>query len=260
MLLLLKLLLVPSLIAAVTLAARRWGPRIGGILVGLPVVAGPTLGFYVLEQGAPFAAEAARGATLAVIAVLAFAVAYARTSQFGWAVCLAVGYAAWGVATAGLALLRGDWWALPGVMAACVVALLVLPPARRLSSAPTPPPWDLPMRMGAALGLVLGLTSVAAWLGPTWSGLLTPFPVATAVVAAFTHAQRGSEGVRAFFRGFVPSMATFAVFCFVLSFTLVRLPLAHAFAFAVVAQLTLQLMLLWTTAARLSTMGRAHRA
>jgi hypothetical protein len=60
MLLLLKLLLVPGLVAGVTLAARRWGLRIGGLLTALPMVAGPTLCFYAIEQGNRFAATAAR--------------------------------------------------------------------------------------------------------------------------------------------------------------------------------------------------------
>ena len=49
--LVLKILLVPTLIAAITLATRRWGPRIGGFLTALPVVTGPTLCFYAIEQG-----------------------------------------------------------------------------------------------------------------------------------------------------------------------------------------------------------------
>ena len=52
--LLLKLLLVPGLVAAVTLAVRRWGPAVGGWLAGLPVVAGPVLVFYAIEQGDAF--------------------------------------------------------------------------------------------------------------------------------------------------------------------------------------------------------------
>src|SRR5688572_1778556 len=50
-LLILKLVLVPALVAGLTLAARRWGPFVGGLLLGLPVVAGPTLYFYAVEQG-----------------------------------------------------------------------------------------------------------------------------------------------------------------------------------------------------------------
>ena len=63
MLFALKLCLVPVLVGAVTLATRRWGPRIGGWLTALPVIAGPTLCFYAIEQGSEFARRAA-GATL----------------------------------------------------------------------------------------------------------------------------------------------------------------------------------------------------
>ena len=55
MLFALKLSLVPLLIAGVTLGTRRWGPRIGGWLTALPVIAGPTLCFYAIEQGTDFA-------------------------------------------------------------------------------------------------------------------------------------------------------------------------------------------------------------
>ncbi len=54
-LLLLKLLLVPALIWAITLAAHRWGPAVGGWLSGFPVVSGPILLFLVLERGPDFA-------------------------------------------------------------------------------------------------------------------------------------------------------------------------------------------------------------
>ena len=39
----LKLILVPALIAGVTLAGRRWGPAVAGWLSAFPVVAGPIL-------------------------------------------------------------------------------------------------------------------------------------------------------------------------------------------------------------------------
>ena len=57
--LLLKVLLVPSLIALVTLAGRRWGQRLAGWLGGFPIVAGPVLLVLAIENGNAFAAEAA---------------------------------------------------------------------------------------------------------------------------------------------------------------------------------------------------------
>ena len=46
MLLLLKLVLAPLLVALATLVARRWGPKIGGVVVGLPLSTGPIFLFF----------------------------------------------------------------------------------------------------------------------------------------------------------------------------------------------------------------------
>jgi hypothetical protein len=102
-LLLLKLLLVPSLVATITLVARRWGLRIGGVLTGLPMVAGPTLCFYAIEQGSAFGANAARAAMLGIIGTGLFCVAYAhaaRRASWPWSVL-----AGWGAFAAAAAVL-----------------------------------------------------------------------------------------------------------------------------------------------------------
>lgn len=75
--LILKLLLAPSLIALVTLAGRRWGPGVAGWLSAFPIVSGPILLAIALGQGGDFAAVAAANTLLAVLAILAFSVAYA---------------------------------------------------------------------------------------------------------------------------------------------------------------------------------------
>lgn len=95
MLLLLKLLLVPGLVAAVTLAVRRWGPAVGGWLAGLPVVAGPVLVFYAIEQGTSFATQAAHATLAGLMATVAFCVVYARSSvRVTWYGCVVIGWAA----------------------------------------------------------------------------------------------------------------------------------------------------------------------
>ncbi|WP_137173323.1 hypothetical protein [Massilia sp. HP4] len=74
----LKLLLVPSLIALVTLAGRRWGPGVAGWLSAFPIVSGPILLAIALEQGSDFAAIAAANTLLAVLAIVVFSIVYAR--------------------------------------------------------------------------------------------------------------------------------------------------------------------------------------
>ena len=63
--------------------------------------------------------------------------------------------------------------------------------------------------------------------------------VALAVVLAFTHAQEGAPAVIALLRGFLPSMVSFALFCFVLALAMVPLRFAAAFPLALAAQLTI---------------------
>jgi hypothetical protein len=98
--------------------------------------------------------------------------------------------------------------------------------------------------MIAAATLVFVLTSMADRLGPALSGLLTPFPVATAIIAGFMHAQEGSGAVLRFLRGYMPGLCSFAIFCFVLALTLPTRSLGTAAAAALGAQLVAQAILL----------------
>ena len=247
---LLKLLLVPALIAGVTLAARRWGPRVGGLLTALPVVAGPTLTFYAVEQGNGFAAIAAEGTLLGLVAVGAFSVAYAATAmRFPWTISLLAGWVTFGLVT--LFLYRTHFSLsidLFLTVAALLLARECLPSPRPVVVAPRHTVWDLPLRMSAAVALVLALTSLAGWLGPNLSGVLTPFPVATSIIAGFTHAQRGRHAVVSFFRGFLPGLTSFAVFCFVLAATLGFATLPVALGCALAAQLMVQALIVWRMA------------
>jgi len=64
----LKLVLTPVLIATASLAGRRWGHVISGWLVGIPFTSGPITLFLFLEHGATFAANAALGSMVGVLA------------------------------------------------------------------------------------------------------------------------------------------------------------------------------------------------
>jgi hypothetical protein len=241
-LLVLRLVLVPLLIAAVTLASRRWGHRVGAFVTALPAVAGPTLLFYAIQQGAAFAADAARGSLLGLVGVAAFCLAYARASRrFHWVACLLLGWSSFAIVT--LAMYR----VYVGPIVACVIAVAALFGARAFlpSHGPVPPPsgapqWDLPLRMGSAAALVFSLTAAAERLGSSVSGILTPFPVATAILAGFTHAQQGSAACIEFLRTYTPGLCGFAIFCVMLALTLPHLSIAASFGVALVTQLVLQ--------------------
>jgi len=107
MMVLLRLLLVPALVAGVTLAVRRWGPAVGGWLAGLPIVAGPILVFYALEQGSRFAAAASAATLAGLIGTVAFAIAYAGgAARLPWYACMIIGWTVYAAMIVALHALR----------------------------------------------------------------------------------------------------------------------------------------------------------
>ncbi len=238
-----KLLLAPGFVVGASLVARRYGPWVGGLIGGLPVVAGPILLAYALEHGDAFAADAAAGTLLGLVSLIAFVIVYGRLARrFSWSACMLVGWLAFGVATvvfSSVSVPVGGALALAGL--AVLTALACLPrPRNAQRSDAAPPAWDLPLRAACALMMVLTLTAVAGWLGPQLSGLLAPFPIITTVLATFTHAQRGTDELLRLLRGLVVGFGAFALFCFTLAVSLNQLGTAPAFVLATAVALLTQ--------------------
>lgn len=230
-----KLLLAPSFVVGASLAARRFGARAGGLIGGLPVVAGPIVLVYALVHGRAFAADAAAGTLLGLVSLIAFVVVYARlAARRSWLVSLLGGWLAFALGTlvfSAVSLPAGTSLAVAG--AGMLAGLVLLPRAgdeRRVHRAP--PAWDLPMRAACALALVLTLTAVAGWLGPQLSGLLAPFPIIATVLSTFTHNQRGADELLRLLRGMLSGFGAFALFFFTLAVSLRSLDTPIAFALA----------------------------
>lgn len=245
MIFLLKLLLVPSLIALVTLAGRRWGPHVAGWLSAFPIVAGPILLVIALEQGTAFAASAAGNTLLAVLAILVFSIAYARCARLGMARAMVAALLAYGLAVLALQAMSLALW--PG-FAAVLLALLAAP--RLFGPAPAPaaattPANDLPWRMLAGALLSLGVTYAAASLGPRLAGLFAMFPVMSTVLVGFSHRANGPGFAVALLRGMINGYYAFAVFCLVLSSLLRSQSTGMAFLLATGAALAVQLGVKW---------------
>lgn len=238
----LKLLLVPTLLAAVTLAGRRWGQRTAGWLGSFPIVAGPILLILAIEQGAPFAALAAERAMAAIAATMAFFVVLARLApRLRWASALGVAFIAWVALVAALSLLPAT---LPIATLAAVVALALAPLAMgaelatpaATGPAPSPPSrWELPSRMLAGAALALITSHLGAQFGPETSGYAALFPVVGATAAGFNLARQGAPSAVSFLRGMNRGMWSVAVFCGVLSLALVHLTVPAAFGIALLA-------------------------
>jgi hypothetical protein len=246
MLLLLKLTLVPALVLSVSLAARRWGPRFAGLLTGIPLVTAPALFFFAVEQSNAFAAEAARSVLLSLVGVSASTVTYAWVARrLSWWLGLPVSWVAF--LTAVLAAQRLPWPATPALATACVAIGIgqALLPHAGAHAAPSGRAWDLPLRMLAAMTLILTVTTLAERLGPTLSGAFTPFPVAASIMLGFSHAQQGPTAAISFARGFMLGMWSFAAFCYVIAIGIVSLGTAMGFVVALACTFAIQGVVLW---------------
>lgn len=238
-----KILLSPLCVVAVSLAGRRWGPAVAGVLGGLPVVAGPILLVETLLHGRGFGADAAAGTLLGLAALTAFVVVYGRVAaRAGPVSSVLCGWTAFLLGVAVLNLVQPPPGLSLALVAACfALGLKLLPPAiSPLPPAATPPWWDLPARALAAFGLVLALTAVSGALGPHLSGLLAPFPIVTSVLAVFTHAHGGFAQVGVLLRNFLFGFYGFAAFCFTLALALPELTTAAAYGLATAAALAVQ--------------------
>ncbi|MET8999155.1 hypothetical protein [Amycolatopsis sp. NPDC004169] len=218
MILLLKLVLAPLLVVGSSVAGRRWGPAVTGLLVAMPVVAGPILLITYLEHGPVFVARAASASLLGLVSLAAFGVVFARVSRargwvgtvfLGWLVCLALDLA---LSFAPVPV----WVALGLAWAAAWVGIRLLPEPGEAGPV-TLPWWDLPARALATAVLVVVLTAAAGRLGPDLTGVLAPFPTGTSVVAVFALAQGGTRAAAATMRGVLRGLGGFSAFCFLVA-------------------------------------------
>ncbi len=247
--LLLKLVVTPILIGAASLAGRRWGHSISGWLVALPLTTGPITFFLALTHGPTFASIAAAGTVAGGISQAIFAYTYGKLSSHWWwlptllAACLAFGLvtAVMGQITLPLIPLYC------AVLLSFVVAFQLLPRISEDGPAPDdlPSRWDIPFRMTIATVFVILLTGIASNLGPHLTGLIAPFPIFTATLAAFAHRQHGAEAAVKVLRGLLLGLFSFASFFFALAVLLPRAGIFLSFLVAILVVFILQGFSLW---------------
>lgn len=240
--LLLKITLSPLMIALASLAARRFGPAVGGWLIGLPVTAGPVVLVLTLDHNAAFATHVATGFVAGVSAEVAFVFGYVALAVRGarWPASLLSGATCFAIVGT---VLEGAGLSLPILLAVALPSLLVairfIPPGDA-AARPASGRRTLLLRMMAATTMVLAVTSFASTLGPGESGVLTTFPLLTTTLAVGIHRSDPRAAV-AVFRGLLIGLFALTGFATTLALVVTRTPLPVAFSLAVVLMLSIQL-------------------
>ncbi|SDD56327.1 hypothetical protein SAMN05216185_109139 [Pseudomonas guariconensis] len=242
----LKLIVTPLLMWAVSLASRRWGGLLGGLLSGLPITSALVMTFLCLEQGTAFTLNAVPGALGGLAAVQATYVCYlyaTRRTGIGWAVLLALAL----YAVAAYAFTHGGSLYLSIAVSVALIAWLIRAtdrePKPELLAKPRHRYWEIPLRMVAATTLLMVTTGFASWLGPAASGMLAPIPVIAWPLVVFAHVQGGRAGMAAMVRGNAIGAVGVIAFYLVVAGLLEQLGIAATFALAVVLAVVLTVAL-----------------
>jgi hypothetical protein len=245
--LLLKLLLIACTVYLSSLAARRGGHALAGLVTGMPMIVGPILGLVLIDHG-PAVTERVTWATITcfpatLLHALVFSVAARR---FSWPVCLLLATVCFLLAAAGL-----SWLALPrgwaAVLAAASPSLTVLLMSRsnlsldspqtsaRVSVAPAAvqiPTSEVFFRIAAAVAMAAAIIVGADHFPSFVSGLLLAIPIAGAVLPCFTLPRYGHLATEKLLIGFAKGLNGFCAFCIALAVLLVHVHPAIAFFLA----------------------------
>lgn len=236
-----RALATAGLVIGVTLLVARAGPRVGGIVVGLPIVIGPGIFFLLQQEGAGFVAGSLPAALHALSGSVVFALLYGRLAlRLGPWRCLGLAVAAWGTTVLLLGLLPPSFAAaLAAFLAVLAAASWIGDPPGLGEGLPTAArrPLDLLLR-GLAAGLAVGLVGLLAPLaGPRLSGTLLAYPVALTVLSITLHQRYGGASAARAMGTVRLSMVSIAAFLLALQLLLPRLAPQPAFWLAVSAAL-----------------------
>ena len=225
-----------------TLAGRRWGPTVSGWLVGLPLTSGPVSFFLALQQGKLFAAHAAQGTLTGLLSVVVYCLMYAWLSlRFHWLLCWLASWGWFFLSTFLLAQLHlALFTSFLIILVALLLAFILWPQQEKAGNSANTPRWDLPLRIVIATAFVLLLTSTATVLGPLLSGLLTPLPILSTILAIFAHRLYGASSARHVLRGVIIGLFAFAVFFLIISALLPVLRIALTFLCAILGAICTQ--------------------
>jgi hypothetical protein len=248
--LLIKIILMPIVMAIVSHAIKKWGPTMAGIISCLPWVAGPILIFIAVEQGSLFAAHTIPGVMVGILGWLAFCVAYAYLGRKHNPIrCCIGGYLAYiliAFAFKEVPRLIGLNWSFALAILLITIAFYFFPHLKEPYTKPLKEfRYDLLMRMIVSTIIVVTITQLAEGLGPNWSGILTPIPVITAVVAVFTHYTQGMEATISLFKGLLMGVYGFTIFLFSQAYLLTKTSILYSFLLGVAFNILVTLVVRW---------------
>ncbi len=234
-------------IGFVTLVSRKWGNKVGGVIGSMPWVAGPILVFFIVEQGRDFGIQAVPGILMGIVSLVSFCYTYALLSKRRqWGVSVLLSYLSFILTALLLDFLHPPLLLIYGIAVVTIIVALryfsVPNETEKVNHLSRRLKYDIPIRMLVATLFVLFITGIAKLLGPAWSGILTPFPIITSILAMFTHYLQGSKAAIIVLRGIMIGLVGFTTFLFLQAYLLQEFSIVVSFAIAFVVNALINLV------------------
>lgn len=241
---LLRIALTPAVVLLAGLIQLRFGHRIGGRVVGLPLKAGPFLVVLLLTEGSQVATTAAQGTVSGLFGGVLFCLTYgllAPVLDKAWRT-LPVALVVATLGPLAMSLLAPTWMRLLVIAVVVMVALRLWPAPPNALPVHAPARWDLPVRAATAGGLVFVLTTLTPMLGATLAGILAGAPVVLTVVTPATHHNYGPLAAAGLARGALRSIPGTATFITVVAYAMIPLGGLLAFTLGLLAMLAVDIL------------------
>jgi hypothetical protein len=228
-------------VVALAEVANRVNPNIAGILMGLPLGAAISAYFFTIEQGLVFVLDTIPWGIAGLSSTMVFALAYlcagracARLSPvFQIVVSSAASLAAWAVFAFLLHFVHITLFRAACIFASAIVLnLFVLSRLKR--------PVDKLPDKASSLGIILLrasaagtsislVTGFARLIGPSWSGILSAFPVMMFPLMVVLHFENGERSYPGIIYSYAYSIPNLLVFYVSLYFLLPRIGLNFSY-------------------------------
>ena len=222
---LLRAIVGAGFVVTTSIVAELLGPFWGGLLVSLPVSAGPAFVMLALDQDDAFIAQAGIGGLVAnAITQVFIAVIVLTAPSWRAPFVFAAAMLAWFAIA--FVVRQFDWSPFGAVCLNILVFAVLLPLTRKplKTSVGTPRPggrrwYELPMR-GLMVGvLVASVVTASSWLGPTLSGMAAVFPIMLTGLALVTLPRLGGAATAALFAGIMRAMPGFSLAMLLIAIT-----------------------------------------
>lgn len=192
-----RMAVTAAFLIAATVTAERAGPLIGGLVVTLPISAGPIYIFLAIDHDAAFIGASALGSMLSNAVNIAFSLTYCLLAQKrSLAVSLGGAFLVWGLSIwlLGNQLQLGLWATIGINIVAVIIALAVQAMLPHIHFPRMRTYWyDYFLRAGMVAVLVGVVVTLSYHIGPAASGNLAVFPIVLSSIAIILHSRAGGR-------------------------------------------------------------------